>query len=266
MNNEETITMQPQNTGKAKQDTNMETPEDAKNTGKGDAKNTGKGKHVAVTAAAAAVGGAVGSGATYAATTMLHDKDAEEQKPKEEAQTTEEPVVAATEEPKKEEHHHTHKEEVAVKEDENTGEEPDYTGYNGADPVMQNPDVHPAVDESNGGSNEVQILGVYETQGENGQTMQAAVLTNGEDLAAVIDMDGDGVADVLAVDENHNLQIDIDEGEVYDLSNAHVQMADFQQAYLAQQQEQMQQEHDTFAYHAGDGQSDYNNDVEPEFT
>ena len=42
-------------------------------------------------------------------------------------------------------------------------------------------------------------------------------------------------------------------------------MADYQQAYLAQQQEQMQQEHDTFAYNASDDQQDYNNDVDPQY-
>ena len=92
--------------------------------------------------------------------------------------------------------------------------------------------------------------------------MQAAVLTNGEEVAAVVDVDYDGVADILVVDENHNQQID--EGEVYDLSNNHVQMSDYQQAYLAQQ-EQAQQEHDTFAYNASDAQQDYNNDVDPSF-
>ena len=142
--------------------------------------------------------------------------------------------------------------------------EPDYTGAHHADPVTPNPEAHAAVDEtSNSDTNEVQVLGVYEAQGENGQTMQAAVLTNGEDVAAVIDVDGDGVANVLVVDENHNQQID--EGEVYDLSNDHVQMSDYQDAYLAQQQEQMQQEHDTFAYNASDDQQDYNNDVDPQY-
>ena len=123
--------------------------------------------------------------------------------------------------------------------------------------------MHAAVDETdNGNINEVQVLGVYEAQGENGQTMQAAVLTNGEEVAAVVDIDGDGVADALLVDENHNQQID--EGEVYDLSNNHVQMSDYQDAYLAQQQ--MQQEHDTFAYNANeDQQQDYDNDADLQY-
>ena len=250
MNNEETIVMKPQNNNKAEKTQNVETSK----------KESNKGKKVAATAAAAVMGGVVGGGATYAVTEMLHDKEAEEQKQEEEAQITEEPVVAAAEEPQKEQHDETPKEEVAVKVDEDV--EPDYAGHNGADPVTPNPEVHAAVNEtSDADTNEVQVLGVYEAQGDQGQTMQAAVLTNGEEVAAVVDLDGDGMAEVLVVDENHNQQID--EGEVYDLSNDHVQMSDYQDAYLAQQQ--MQQEHDTFAYNASDDQQDYNNDADLSF-
>lgn len=238
MNNEETVVMKPRN-----------------------------GKKVATVATAAVVGGAVGGGATYAATEMLHAKEAGEQKQEDEAQTTERPVVTAAEEPQKEQHGDAPKEEVAVKVDENANEEPDYTGHNGADPVTPNPEPHDSMDETNdANSNEVQVLGVYEAQGDQGQTMQAAVLTNGEEVAAVIDVNGDGVADVLAVDENHNQQID--EGEVYDLSSEHVQMAGFQQTYEQQeqmQQEQIEQEHDTFAYNASDDLQDYNNDADSQY-
>ncbi len=254
-NNEETIIMKPQNNNKAEQTQNVETSTE---------KKSNNGKKVAATAAAAMMGGVVGGGATYATTEMLHDKEAEEQKPEEEVLATEEPVVAAAEVPQKEQHAETPQEEVAVKLDEDTNAEPDYTNHNGADPVTPNPEVHAAVNETNdAGTNEVQVLGVYEAQGDQGQTMQAAVLTNGEEVAAVVDLDGDGIAEVLLVDENHNQQID--EGEVYDLSNDHVQMSDYQDAYLAQQQEQMQQEHNTFAYNASDDQQDYNSDADPSF-
>ena len=258
MNNEETIVMKPQNNNKAEKTQKVETAETQSN----------KGKKVAATAAAAVMGGVVGGGATYAATEMLHDKEAEEQKTEEEAQATEEPVVVAAEEPQKEQHNETPKEEVAVKVDEDV--EPDYTGHNGADPVTPNPEVHAAVNEtSDADTNEVQILGVYEAQGDQGQTMQAAVLTNGEEVAIVADLTGEGIADVLVRDKNGNGQIEIEEGEVYDISNDHVQMSSFQDAYLAQQQmqqEQMQQEHDTFAYNASDDQQDFNNDADLSFT
>lgn len=252
MNNDETIIMQSQNNEKAKQTINAETSDPQK--------KTGSGKKVAATAAAAAMGGAMGSGATYAATTMLHNKEVEEQKPEEEAQTTEEPVVAAAEEPNKEQQVEEPKEEeVAVNVDTGENAEPDYTGINGADPVT--PEVYPTIDDTCSSGNEVQVLGIYEAQGENGQTMQAAVLTNGVDMAVVADINGDGVADALVMDGNHNWQVD--EGEVYDLSNEHVQMEDYQQAYIAQQ-EQMQQEHDTLAYNTDNDQLDYNNNADPQ--
>ena len=253
MNNEETVFMQPQNNNtEAEQTQNVKVAE----------KKSDKVKRVVATAAASVMGGVVGGGTTYAATEMLHDKEADEQKPEEEAQVTEEPVAK---EPQKVEHAEAQKEEVTVKVDNDESNEPDYTNHAGADPVTPNPEVQATVDESsdsNANINEVQVLGVYETQGENGQTMQAAMLTNGEEVAAVVDLDSDGVADVLLVDENHNQQID--EGEVYDLSNDNVQMSVYQDAYQAQQQ-QAQQEHDTFAYNANEDQQDYDNDADPQY-
>lgn len=253
MNNEETIFMQPQNNNNEAEHTqNVKAAE----------KKSDKAKKVVATAAASVMGGVVGGGTTYAATEMLHDKEADEQKPEEEAQATEEPVAK---EPQNVEHPEAQKEEVAVKMDDNDeGAEPDYTNHAGADPVTPNPVVQATVDEasdSNANTNEVQVLGVYETQGENGQTMQAAMLTNGEEVAAVVDLDSDGVADVLLVDENHNQQID--EGEVYDLSNDNVQMSVYQDAYQAQQQ--AQPENDTFAYNTNEDQQDYDNDADPQY-
>lgn len=248
MNNEETIFMQPQN--------NNNEAEHAQNV-KATEKKSDKAKKVVATAAASVMGGVVGGGTTYAATEMLHDKEADEQKPEEEVQATEEPVAK---EPQKVEHAEPQKEEVAVKVDNDESAEPDYTNHAGADHVTPNPEVQATVDESsdsNANTNEVQVLGVYETQGENGQTIQAAMLTNGEEVAAVVDLDSDGLADVLLVDENHNQQID--EGEVYDLSNDNVQMSVYQDAYQAQQQ--AQQENDTFVYNANEDQQDCDNDA-----
>lgn len=255
MNNEETIVTNSQNGNKHKLVQNANTTEK---------KSRIIEKKIAMTASAAVMGGIIGSGATYATTEIFQGNEAEVQKPEEEAQATEEHVDAAAEESKKEQQTEAPKEEVAAKFDTEGSEGTDYTGNHGANPVAPTPIVHGAADEtSSSNTNEVQVLGVYEAQGENGQTMQAAILTNGEDMAAVVDLDGDGIADVLAVDANHNQQID--EGEVYDLSNNHVEMSAYQDAYLAQQQEQMQQEHETFAYNADEDQSDYNNDVDPSF-
>lgn len=244
MNNEETIVMKPQNNNKAEQTQSVETVD----------KKSNKGKKVVATAAASIVGGVVGGGAAYAATEMLHSKEeAEEQKPEEEAVAAEKPAAAVVDEPQKEE---------LVSRVDDEGGAPDYTNHNGADPVTQNSEVQATVDDTNGGNaNEVQVLGMYEAQGEDGQTMQAAMLTNGHEVAAVMDLDGDGVADVLAVYDSHTQQID--EGEVYDISGYGVHMSDYQDLYMAQQQQmQMDQEQNTFAYNASDDQPDYNNDAD----
>ena len=257
MNNEETIIMQPQSNDKAHESQSKLTPENAK--------NTGKGKRVAATAAATVLGGAAGAGATYAATSMQND-DAEEEQ---EVQATEESVVDTTPNSTAQENHNaeaSHK-EVTPTIDSDDNAEPDYSGHDGADPVTSNntssstgnENLHTTGNNEETSTNEVQVLGVYQAEGENGQTMEAAVLTNGQEVAAVVDVDGDGYANVLLIDENHNQQID--EGEVYDISNEQVHMSGYEQTYLAQQ-EQMQQEHDTFAYNTSDEQPDFNNDAD----
>lgn len=250
MNNEETIVMKPQNNNKAEQTQSVEAVD----------KKSNKGKKVVATAAASIVGGVVGGGAAYAATEMLHSKEeAEEQKPEEEAVAAEKPAAAVVDEPQKDQPDEPQKEELVSRVDDEEGGEPDYTNHNGADPVTQNPEVQATVDDTNGGNaNEVQVLGMYEAQGEDGQTMQAAMLTNGHEVATVMDFGGDDIADVLVV---HSPQIG--EGEVYDLSGDGVHMSDFQDLYMAQQQQmQMDQEQNTFAYNASDDQPDYNNDAD----
>lgn len=245
--NEETIIMQPENSGKANE--NAETIQ-----------RQSKVKDVAATMVATAVGSAVGSGTVYAATSGLKDSETEEtNEPEQEAQVTEEPTVAPEPEPTPAPEP---KPTVAPEPKPTPAPEPeveDYTGNDNADPITPGPEVQATSGSSSAGGNEVQVLGVYEVQGDNGQMMQAAILTNGEEVAAVVDVDNDGFADVLLVDENHNQQID--EGEVYDLR---IQMADYQQVYLTQQ-EQMQQEQENFAHNTYDEQSDYNNEVDTQF-
>lgn len=249
MNNEETIIMQPKNNEEAQQPQEVETPkaESAK-----EEQKSNNGKKVAATVAAAAVGGIIGGAGTAAAASMYQDAQDGETETSVEEET---PTSTAKPDPKPVEEPQINPEEVAVTVDGNG--ETDYTNNGGADPVAQSPQATPTSNEE-GGGNDVQVLGVYEAQGENGQTMEAAILTDGQEVVAVVDVDGDGVADVLLADENHNQQID--EGEVYDVSSDHVQMSQYENAYLAQQQEQMQQEQETFAYNA-DSQQDYNNDA-----
>ncbi len=254
MNNEETVIAQPQNENDTKRKANVETKKNNK---------PETGKKIAATATAAAIGSAAGSGVAYAATTMLHSTESDE--PVKE-QATETPVTV-TDAPKEEIHsepkHTSNSDETADSANEESGTEADYTGYNDADPVMASPQVHTANnDESGNNSSEIQVLGIYEAQGDCGQTMQAAVLTNGEGVAAVADIDGDGIADVIAVDYNHNQQID--EGEVYDISDNQIPMASYQQAYIDQQEEeqwQQEQEQEISIYNTDD-QQDFDNNVD----
>lgn len=228
MNNEETIIMQPQNNNQAQQVQNVDTP-------KQEEKKSGNGKKVAAMTGAAVFGGAAGGAGTAAAATMFTKEQEEEQE----------------QEVKVEEKAET--EEIPVTVDENG--ETDYTGNAGADPVAQNPTPEPQPTGNEGGdAHEVQVLGVY----ENGEGQEMAILTDGETVAAVLDANGDGEANVIGIDENMNGQFE--EGEVYDISDQHISMSQYEDAYLAQQQEQMQQEHETFAYNA-DEQQDYNNDA-----
>lgn len=247
MNNEETIVMKPQNNNKAEQTENVEATT---------AQKSNKVKQIVTTAAAGIVGGVVGAGAAYAADGMSHGKEIEEQKTADEAQTAEVSNASTAEASQDEQQVEPQVEAVEAKVDDTASEGPDYTNLNNANPVTPNPEVEAVADESsNDDANGVQVLGVYDVPGENGQNMQAAVLTNGEEYAVVADIDGDGVADVLGVDENHTQQIE--EYEVYDISNECVQMSNFQNAV---DYEQQQQEQETFVYNANDDLSeDYNN-------
>lgn len=248
MNNEETIVMKPQNNNnKAEQTEKVEATT---------AQKSNKVKQSVTTAAAGIVGGVVGAGAAYAADGMNHGKEIEEQKPADEAQTAEVSNASTAEASQDEQQVEPQVEAVEAKADDTASEGPDYTNLNNANPMTPNPEVEAVVDESsNDDANGVQVLGVYDVPGENGQNMQAAVLTNGEEYAVVADIDGDGVADVLGVDENHTQQIE--EYEVYDISNECVQMSNFQNAV---DYEQQQQEQETFVYNANDDLSeDYNN-------
>lgn len=140
--------------------------------------------------------------------------------------------------------------------------ENDYTGHGGDNFVTQDdPNLQTACDDGMGvHDNQIQVLGVDDVQNENGSMMQAAVITDGHYIGAVIDVDHDGTADIVAVDHNQNQQIE--EGEVFDVSNENIQMQDFQDAHVAQQQDMMQQEQEHLAYNASDDQPDYCNNAD----
>lgn len=238
-------------------------------------KTEGKGKTVAATVAASTVGGAVGGAGTatamnYAAQEKAEEHETEEQNAEEQAAseqstTAEEQTVTAeakpetdTEpkpepEPQVEETPRHDEQEMTARVDDPA--EPDYTGNGGADPVVETATVQSTTEDA---APQVQVLGVYENVTDEGIHQTAAVLTNGEEYAFVADVTGDGIVDILGVDENLNGQLD--EGEVHDVSAENVPMSVYEDAYLAQQQEQEQM--DTMAYNTSDDMMpDYDNDA-----
>ncbi len=270
MNNEETIIMQPQsgNNPKANQVAPAAEP-NAK------PKKT-RGKRSAAMAGAAVAGAAVGSGATLGVEAVVDDSNNDQEENN--AQTAETQTDNAAEQQEVEAVADTQDEietelpqyvseaprDVnATAEDVASNGESDYTGHGGGNFVAQDddPNLQTASDDGMGvHDDQLQVLGVYDVQNEDGSMMQTATITDGHYIGAVIDADYDGTADAVIVDYNQNQQIE--EGEVFDVSNENIQMQDFQDAHVAQQQDMMQQEQEHLAYNASDDQPDYCNNAD----
>lgn len=270
MNNEETIIMQPQsgNNPKANQATPAAEP-NAK------PKKT-RGKRSAAMAGAAVAGAAVGSGATLGVEAVVDDSNNDQEENN--AQTAETQTDNAAESQEVEAVADTQdgieteqpqyvseapRDVNATVEDVASNGESDYTGHGGDNFVTQDddPNLQTASDDGMGvHDDQLQVLGVYDVQNEDGSMMQTATITDGHYIGAVIDADYDGTADAVIVDYNQNQQIE--EGEVFDVSNENIQMQDFQDAHVAQQQDMMQQEQEHLAYNASDDQPDYCNNAD----
>lgn len=268
MNNEETIIMQPQsgNNPKANQTTPAAEP-NAK-------PKKARGKRSAAMAGAAVAGAAVGSGATLGVEAVIDESnnDQEENNTQTaEAQTdnaAEQQEVEATAETQDtvETEQPQYVSEAprdvnATVDDVASNGENDYTGHGGDNFVAsEDPYLQTASDDGMGvHDDQLQVLGVSDVQNEDGSMMQTAMITDGHYIGAVIDVDNDGTADIVAVDYNQNQQIE--EGEVFDVSNENIQMQDFQDAHVAQQ-DMMQQEQEHLAYNASDDQPDYCNNAD----
>lgn len=236
MNNEETMVMQPDANKPANKPVNEKV------------KKSNNGARVAAAAVAAGTAGMAGGAGGAAAMnyTMYNETDDNDAAPLK----TEENTAAVNDAEQNE-----IEEPVSVAARVDDQYEPDYTNHGNADPVVAAAQPVSAVEES---APDIQVLGVYENTTAEGVRQTAAVLTDGSEVAAVVDVDGDGVADYLAVDMNHNQQLD--EGEVIDCSDQNVSMSDFQQAYSAQQG--MQQMDDMTYNTSSDDMQDYNNDAD----
>ena len=257
MNNEETIIMQPQSGNNPK--ANQATPATEPNA---KPKKT-RGKRGAAMAGAAVVGAAVGSGATLGVEAVVDESNSDQEENNTqtaEAQTdnaTESQEVEAVADPQDgietEQPHYVSeapRDVNATVDDVTSNGENDYTGLGDDNFVAQeDPYLQTASDDGMGvHDNQLQVLGVYDVQNEDGSMMQTATITDGHYIGAVIDVDYDGTADNVIVDYNQNQQIE--EGEVFDVSNENIQMQDFQDAHIAQQQDMMQQEQEHLAYNA----------------
>lgn len=125
----------------------------------------------------------------------------------------------------------------------------------------QESQTEPQTTQTSGPTNEVQVLGVYQDQGDEGQTIEYAVMTNGQEMAVVGDFDGDRYADSIWVDHNGNQQAE--EGEVYDISSEQVHMSTYENAYAQQQMQEQQIQQDSYTYNADNDLPDYTNDADP---
>lgn len=100
--------------------------------------------------------------------------------------------------------------------------------------------------------NEIRVLGVEAVQNGYGEIMNVALVDCEGDQALLIDVDNNGVMDVLLHDDNYDGEIQ--ESEVHDISGAGLEVADLLQAQAAQ-------EGDVF-YASNDDMPDYINDAD----
>lgn len=99
----------------------------------------------------------------------------------------------------------------------------------------------------------VKVLGVEVVVDEYGNPMTVAAVEAGSEQALLIDVDNNGMMDVIMVDENYDGQIS--EHEIYDISDAQISSADLHHQIAASQNPDMM-----FAYN--DGMPDYMNDAD----
>lgn len=106
-------------------------------------------------------------------------------------------------------------------------------------------------EQSNQGG--VKVLGVEAVTDPQGNPMTVAAIEIEGDQALLVDVDNNGIMDVIMVDENHDGQIA--ENEMYDASDLQISTADLQQHLAASQDPNMM-------YASNDGMPDYMNDAD----
>lgn len=99
----------------------------------------------------------------------------------------------------------------------------------------------------------IKVLGVEAVVDPQGNPMTIAAIEIDNDQALLVDVDNNGMMDVIMVDENHDGQIS--ENEIYDASDAGISTADLQQHMAASQDPGM-------LMASNDGMPDYMNDAD----
>ena len=99
----------------------------------------------------------------------------------------------------------------------------------------------------------IKVLGVEAVVDPQGNPMTVAAIEIDNDQALLVDVDNNGMMDVIMVDENHDGQIS--ENEIYDASEAQIATVDLQQHMAASQDPNM-------LMASNDGMPDYMNDAD----
>ena len=99
----------------------------------------------------------------------------------------------------------------------------------------------------------IKVLGVEAVVDPQGNLMTVAAIEIDNDQALLVDVDNNGIMDVIMVDENHDGQIS--ENEIYDASEAQISTADLQHHMAASQDPGMMMA-------CTDGMPDYMNDAD----
>ena len=99
----------------------------------------------------------------------------------------------------------------------------------------------------------IKVLGVETVVDPQGNQMTIAGVEIADEQALLVDVDNNGVMDVILVDENHDGQVS--ENEIYDVSDAGIYTADLQNHMVASQNSGVMTAYD-------DGMPDYMNDAD----
>ncbi|MDE6542586.1 MAG: hypothetical protein K2K76_01330, partial [Muribaculaceae bacterium] len=122
-----------------------------------------------------------------------------------------------------------------------TTDNQELTAYDSGDMIADEP-----------ADNEVRVLRVETVTNEDGNTMNVAVVESGNEQALLVDIDGDGMMDVIVHDDNGDGVIQ--DNEVHDFADAGVGVDDLLRAQAAQNG-------DLF-YASNDDMPDYVNDAD----